>query len=383
MSPSPSHRLRFVGPHATLAHMFAPLRQRILFVLAVLVAGYMAAGLADSVGLGNGVGSSLVYAGSPGAAVTSLALWSVLAMGLAFVCSAAGNPLSGYAVISGALIIYAGRGGSIEAWFSAIESPAAYHRLAVEALVWAAPFVVFTLALRYLRAAVRHKLPALLRSSFCNEVPDDDTTRDKATLTNAAITIVIALVLLVVLRRDALGSTLAISAIALGLMIVLWGLSMLIETVIQHAEHEQHREHLRAPMAPAFLAGAMSLLLAAAMVGVLQQTPASGQVIGSSLVGFLVAGFFSHQAFPTPSRLTILLSPLVLAVASYLYVAFAHDSADQMRELFNRRYGEPLAPTALAMPASYASAGVLGAVLGVAWSQTAHEARKKHVALVS
>ncbi len=376
-------RLRFAGSHATLPHMFPPIRQRILFAIAVLIAGYLAAGLADSVGLGNGVGSSLLYSGSPGGALAACAAWSAVALVLALLCSSAGNPLSGYAVISGALLVYAWKGGSSEAWLSAIESPAAYHRLTIEALVWAAPYVVLTLALRYLRGPVRSRLPGLMRHAFCNEIHDDDPTLDNGAMINAAVTVVIALGIVFFQRREAFASMVAVTAIALGLMVVLWGLSMLIETAIQHAEHEQHREHLRAPMAPAFLSGAMTIVLASALIALLQQTAVSGQVIGATLLGFLVAGSFAHQAFPTPSRLPILLSPLVIAVAGYLYVAFAFDSAEDMLKLFNQRYGEPLTPHALAMPAFYASAGVLGAALGVGWSQTAHENRKKHVALVN
>ena len=46
-------------------------------------------------------------------------------------------------------------------------------------------------------------------------------------------------------------------------------------------------------------------------------------------------------------------------------------------------FGNGLPAPALAMPAHYAAAGVLGAVLGTGWSQSVFLSREKLVSLVS
>ncbi len=363
--------------------MFPSVRHRILLILCLVIAVWLCNGLADAIGAGNGHGSSLLFTGSIASALLSWALYLAPVLLLAVVCGAAGNPLTGYGLIAAALMVYAFRGGSINAWLYAVDSPAAYHLLALEAAVWTAPFIAYTLIERYLRQPLRARLPRACRSHYCVELPATEPAIEQSTLITAGINMVIAAALVFILRRDDPNTAtafLTITVTGIALMLVIWAISLAVETVIEHTE--KHRR-LRAPMAPAFLAGLITLVIGSAGTFLLQVNHDNGQVIGALLVSFTIGGFLGHQTFPTPSRLTILLSPLALAAAGYLYTAFAFDDATQMVMTSFSPTGEGLPAIALAMPAHYAAAGIFGAALGAGWSQVVYLGREKHVALAT
>jgi hypothetical protein len=372
--------------------MFPALRQRVLIAL----------GLAVSVGLGellvraafgavDGRGATLLSVAHPGWAFAALAGWTIAAGLVAMVCGSTGNPLAGPFVIAGGLLYVAGRGGSIDAWIRAVDSPAAYWPLAVEGLVWALPLIGIRLALRSGRGKLRAAVPGALCSAYCDELgPERSGAAPPAQASAALVPIALCVGAVYILQRP-LFRDFAMSLVgALLVLLVVWGATI---GVAAWLDRRAGRPISRSPMAPAFLGGAVILSVAAAGLCVLLRSADPGQVIGAMLLCFTLAGVLAHQMYPTAARLSLLLAPLMLGVAAYAWTGLDVSSVEQLLGRYYIDYPRaarptlaptvPLNPLALALPIFYASAGAAGVVLGVGWSQTIHASRHKHVAIAT
>ena len=123
---------------------------------------------------------------------------------------------------------------------------------------------------------------------------------------------------------------------------------------------------------------AMAGLLCAALAWVLcrfiMQTPTTGQVIGSILLSFTIAGLTARLALPTGNVVFLLLSPLLVGFASYAVAAVLHGSAsaEDLTILWQR--GQIVGPT-FAMPIHWASAGLVGVSIGIGMAQAIDRVR--------
>jgi len=117
-------------------------------------------------------------------------------------------------------------------------------------------------------------------------------------------------------------------------------------------------------------AGCTAGLISAAAGGllgtVLIRSGDTGQVVGGLLLAFTVAGALGRMLVNDRRVIGILLSPCLVGIAGYLWVwRTTPDGA----ALIARYYAGDLTALGLALPLHYASAGVLGAALGVGIGQ--------------
>jgi len=123
---------------------------------------------------------------------------------------------------------------------------------------------------------------------------------------------------------------------------------------------------------------AMAGLLCAAIAWVLcrfiMQTPNTGQVIGTILLSFTIAGLTARLALPTGNVVFLLLSPLLVGFASYALAAVLHGSAsaDDLILLWQR--GQIVGPM-YAMPIHWASTGLIGVSVGIGMAQAIDRVR--------
>ena len=123
---------------------------------------------------------------------------------------------------------------------------------------------------------------------------------------------------------------------------------------------------------------AMAGLLCAAMAWIicrfLLQTHANGQVIGSLLAAFLIAGLTARLTLPTGNVVLLLLSPLLTGAATFGYAAlmYGHLSPYELIQAWQR--GELVGPM-YAMPIHWASAGLIGVSVGIGMAQAIDRVR--------
>ncbi|MEM0914496.1 MAG: hypothetical protein AAGK09_07785 [Planctomycetota bacterium] len=114
-------------------------------------------------------------------------------------------------------------------------------------------------------------------------------------------------------------------------------------------------------------------VLGAVLAWLIVRTTDPAQVIGGLALSYLVAGGLAYLFTPYANPVGAVISPLIGGVAVYGWLATG--GAGQADVLL-LAYGESLSGLALALPMQLASAGVLGACLGVALAQGIDAARK-------
>lgn len=122
------------------------------------------------------------------------------------------------------------------------------------------------------------------------------------------------------------------------------------------------------------MAGLLCAALAFVLCRVLMQTPTSGQVIGSILLSFTVAGLTARLVLPTGNVVYLLLSPLVVGFATYAIGAVLHGSASADDLILRWQRGEITGPM-FAMPIHWASAGLIGVSAGIGMAQAIDRVR--------
>ena len=364
--------------------MFPARRQQLFFAFAVAVAG-VAMGLLKP-GFHPGGLSLLTSAGGP-ESLAWLVVGVALLLGLGYLGGVLANPLAGPAILATGLTIAAAITGSIGWLIRSTGSPSTYLLLMAEAALWALPYVGLVLALALGRTAARPWLPTWARSSYFAELAEtaDDQPRPMAQAM-AAVGPIIFVLAGVLLTRSSLLMDFAVSVlIALAIGAVAWAGTLAIE----NRSAPGHRFGWHAPLASAFLAGMVPAGGGAGLMLLLAQSPDEGQIIGALIVSFALAALLGHQLFPSPARLPILLAPLAVAFGAYLWTGLSVGEIETLRARFYMSYPPTagsyeqtvLLPTAMALPVYYASAGVLGTVLGLGWSQSLHYANQRHVAM--
>jgi len=287
------------------------MKQRVLLItLAVLCGGAWAWAGALAAPAGGYSGVTLSAGGVTGGALLLFGGIPALACG-AWAVRAVG-PLTGTFIVCAAMLGVALTGGSMGGWFwtNAAEQalPGAYLRLALEAVIWSAAAV---LPLAWLTWRSR------------------DRGRD---------------------RDDA----------------------------EQHSESNESDSEMAAPAAAMPEPTAWLAMIVAATIGgvltllMLRSTDAA-QAAGTLILAFAIAALVTQAFMASDNPLPVLLSPGLVAIAGYLYVAWIgpYGSTDATLEAwFGKLVADPsgqaaLPGVALALPVAYASAGVLGCIVGL------------------
>lgn len=123
---------------------------------------------------------------------------------------------------------------------------------------------------------------------------------------------------------------------------------------------------IRLPQVQALMAGLVSAVIGGVAAWLLVRSSDPGQVIGGLVIAFAVGGMLGHVVFPQTNPVGILLSPTLVAIASYGYVLTQFNSHEAVLQAW---YTRTLFGPALAMPIYFASAGVAGCALGVGLAQ--------------
>ncbi len=316
------------------------------------------------------------------ASLGGLVAWLALAVAAGLIVAAVGNVMAGAALLAAAMLGPAASGGAIEAWLRTHADPGRYMLLALDAMAWALPFAAMVLIAHCGRDRLRHMLPAWLRAAHYQELAEGEQPPPFQSAA-AAGPVLLSAAVVFMLKRSLTVDYIATLLIGLCLLTLAW-LAALVGRMVM--ERGAGGLQWRTPVASSFLGGVVAMAVGSAIAMILLASADSGQVIGGLLVAFTVAGLVGHQMFPTRTRLTFIVAPLLLAVAAYGWTATTVADADELlHRLFqpNAAGGNtPLLPLALALPAHYASAGVLGSLLGVGWSQSLHAANQKHVTVV-
>lgn len=122
------------------------------------------------------------------------------------------------------------------------------------------------------------------------------------------------------------------------------------------------------------LAGLLCAALGWVLCRVLMQTPTSGQVIGSILLSFAIAGLCARLILPTGNVVYLLLSPLAVGFVTYAIGAVMHGSASADDLILRWQNGAITGPM-FAMPIHWASAGLVGVSVGIGMAQAIDRVR--------
>ncbi len=136
------------------------------------------------------------------------------------------------------------------------------------------------------------------------------------------------------------------------------------------ARDGQDRDSRRQRLQLAGLCMALTAAVSVALLMLLMQSDARGQVLFALLGSFTLAAAIAHQAYPTRLVGGILLLPIVIGIGFYLLGMFASGSPEGTHNAWMR------VPTyAHALPLDWITAGVGGAGLGFWISSRIHELR--------
>ena len=132
------------------------------------------------------------------------------------------------------------------------------------------------------------------------------------------------------------------------------------------------RINMTLPSGKAAMAGLVTAGVGGLLCSFLIQTSDGGQVNCALLMGFCIAAMIGQMSVPQHNPLLILLSPLVVALAAYLYTLGCYSNGDAF---LDDLYTGAIMKLALALPIQYASSGVAGCALGVGLAQTMDHVR--------
>lgn len=123
----------------------------------------------------------------------------------------------------------------------------------------------------------------------------------------------------------------------------------------------------------------VSAVVAGVVSVMLLRSPDRGQVICSLILAFFAGGLVATTVWPNSHPWAILMSPALVAIAAYGWVALSFSSASEFLQAWNS-IGDSalrLPGPAVALPAHYASAAVVGCTLGIGGAQSMNRSRAR------
>jgi hypothetical protein len=127
-----------------------------------------------------------------------------------------------------------------------------------------------------------------------------------------------------------------------------------------------HATPWRWPKQRALVGALVAAVVGAVLSSMLLRSTDVGQVTGALVLGFTIGGLVARATVPGATATGILLSPLLAAIAGYIYLATQFVTADQVLAAW---YADQLLGLGSALPIHYAAAGVVGTTLGVGLGQ--------------
>lgn len=316
--------------------MFPTLKQRLGILAAIALGGWVFVRASSAAAQPDG-GCSLLFAESPLAAIVAMIAAGALTLGLAAAAGATGNVLAGPFVLGGAVLCAAVRGGGARQWLIHAQTPRAdYLWLAAEAVLW---FILIALALAAmfrLRPRVRAATPAWAVSPSFSDMADQLHLPADAPDRHRAMTLLAGPIVPIVAE--------------------------VLEAQQEARDKQRHSHSAQQAWAAAFTAAIVGGILA----WILLRNTETKQVAWGLGVAFMVGSLTGHLLFPGGRVLPIILSPLLTAAAGYVLAAMRYTNPDDLLHAVHTAQAVPLA---LALPVYYASAGVMGAAMGVGWAQ--------------
>jgi hypothetical protein len=143
------------------------------------------------------------------------------------------------------------------------------------------------------------------------------------------------------------------------------------------SDQPSHPSPLRWPSQSGLLGGVIAAVLGGVAANLLLRSTDMGQITGGLILAFTLAGLIARTTCPKASPTPILLSPCLTGLAGYAYLAVSYVTTDQVLAAW---YAGQLLNLGLALPIHYASAGVMGAAMGVGFAQGLEQIHQEAVA---
>lgn len=140
----------------------------------------------------------------------------------------------------------------------------------------------------------------------------------------------------------------------------LWAVMLLLSGILHHAVHKPSMRP-KGSVGGTLAAGAICGVIGAVVANLLAKSTEPGQVVGSLMLGFMAGGMVARSSVPTSRAWGVLVSPLLVAIGSYLMVWMTYTSDSMLERSW---FSGQLTGLALMLPIYYASAGVAGAAMG-------------------
>jgi hypothetical protein len=145
------------------------------------------------------------------------------------------------------------------------------------------------------------------------------------------------------------------------------------ERVSALAWDETKHKKLFRPNADTLYAMLFCAVIGAFISYLLLHTAERGQAVWSIMLAFTPAALSAKLTWRNASPAGILISPLLVAIGVYIYIAMQYGSRE---ELLAAWHGKDLFHLALALPATWAGAGLTGTTMGVGWAESMNVATK-------
>ncbi len=150
-------------------------------------------------------------------------------------------------------------------------------------------------------------------------------------------------------------------------------LGRLLPPTMKNEQHTARRVDFKAGGLRSLISGAIAGGIGGFLASVMIQSTTTGQIVGALLTAFLIGALIGQLIMPQSNPVVILMSPLLAGVVAYGIVLLRGYATTD--EVLLREYAGQLPGAALALPLHYASAGVLGACLGVGFAQSLDHVR--------
>lgn len=291
--------------------MFPSLRQRLVITAAALCGALAWLAVFSAVKSPDGTsGLTLLDHGVSHALFATLliALAGIPAMVLGLVASSSGNPMSGFFAVAVALCVLAGRGGSAAGF---IERSAAADNLPGAYVMLMVECLVWQLGVVVMIFAV-----AKLRSPIKTRLP-----------------------------------------------------------ALAFSDHLGVDTRLHWPALQSLAAGGVTAAVACAVAWAVIRSPDQAQVLWGLVIAFTLGAVVAQSVFPrNRNPVGVLFAPVVCAMFSYTMVLMSYRSTNEFLRAFFRvalaQAGDDrVFSPALALPAHYISAGIVGCTLGIGLAQ--------------
>jgi hypothetical protein len=363
--------------------MLPTAKQRVLITVLAIAAGivYLYAGRMTVAAQG-ATGCSVLFSATPMIGALVMIAAAVVGLVAGAIASSAGNPLAGTFIFAVALCFPAVANGSIEGWIQYASVPGAYWLLAVECVFWAVLVQGVLIGNRWARARLRRLIPSFACSEHFHDVAAPLAKPDSTARVGSGLAVMAAVVACFILQREIWHQAMSTLVLAAAMHMAFWFiLAMRRRRMALDDEEALAQASFKGPAVDGLLA---AVSLGTVIPALIIRSPDVGQVIAGLSIGFVFASFAARQLAPGTPTSSLLLNPLFVGASASIVVAMSYDSGpglrDAMYTLLAARAGTEarwLLPLALAMPVHYASAGVAGSVLGMAWSQAVYATHRQ------